>query len=240
MTVTPAAITKASGAAAALAGVLFIVIQIGHPDLDATSIQTTNVEVRDTLKVFMSALALAGFTGMYVSQIRRNGVLGLIGYLVMTAGYIGIMCVTFAAAFIMPEVAKSNPGYVNDVIAVNTSRGTVEGDIGTLDIVLQLQGFAYIAGGLIFGIALYRAHVLARWACVLLALGGLAAIVLSMMPDAFYRMLAIPNAVAMIGLGLSLWRTTQAPAESWPSTAAEAEPPTDVLPAPILQPPRAL
>ncbi len=105
---------------------------------------------------------------------------------------------------------------------------------------LQLQGFAYIAGGLIFGIALYRAYVLARWACVLLALGGLAAIVLSMMPDAFYRMLAIPNAIAMIGLVFSLWRTTQSPAESWPSAAAAARPPTDVLPAPSLQPPRAL
>ena len=27
-----------------------------------------------------------------------------------------------------------------------------------------------------------------------------------MMPDAFYRLLAFPNGIAMIGLGYSLWR----------------------------------
>jgi hypothetical protein len=233
MTITPATITKASGAAAIAAGALFIGVQIGHPDLNATSIRTTNVEIRDTVKVLMSALALAGLTGMYASQIRRNGLLGLVGYLVIAAAYLGILCVSFTAAFVIPEVARSNPGYVNDVIAVNTGRGTVKGDIGSLDTVLQVQAFAYIAGGLIFGIALYRARVLARWACVLLAVGGLAAIVLSMMPDAFYRTLAFPNAVAMIGLGYSLWRTTQASLETRPA----AETATSPVSAARLQPP---
>jgi len=174
-----------------------------------------------------------------VSQVRRNGVLGLLGYLVLTAGYLSIMCVTFAAAYVLPEVAKSNPGYVDDVIAANTGQGTVEGDIGALGTVLQLQGFAYIAGGLIFGIALYRARVLVRWACVLLAVGGLAAIVLSLMPEAFYRTLAFPNAVAMIGLGYSLWRTTGTLPETGQSAVTVAEPMTDALPAPSLQPPLA-
>jgi hypothetical protein len=62
-----------------------------------------------------------------------------------------------------------------------------------------------LSGGLIFGIALFRARVLARWATVLLAVSGFASVVLSLMPDAFYRLLAFPNAIAMIGLGVSLW-----------------------------------
>jgi hypothetical protein len=33
--------------------------------------------------------------------------------------------------------------------------------------------------------------------------------VLSLLPDAFYRFLAVPNGVAMIGLGYSLWRSTR-------------------------------
>jgi hypothetical protein len=231
MTITPVSITKASGAAAVVAGLLFIGVQIGHPDLDAKSIQTTNVEIRDTVKVLMSALALAGFTGMYVSQVRRNGILGLVGYLVISAAYLGILSVSFAAAYVLPEVARSNPGYVDDVIAVNTGRGTVEGDIGTLETVLQLQGFAYIAGGLIFGIALYRAHVLARWACILLAVGGGVAILLSQMPDAFYRMVAFPNAVAMLGLGYSLWRTTSVQQDTEASAGMVAGPSAGAVPA---------
>jgi hypothetical protein len=63
---------------------------------------------------------------------------------------------------------------------------------------------------LVFGAALVRADVLARWASVLLALGGLITVALSLMPHAFYRLLAFPNAIAMAGLGASLWRASRA------------------------------
>jgi hypothetical protein len=75
--------------------------------------------------------------------------------------------------------------------------------------IIKVQGFAHLAGGLLFGIALYRAHVLARWAAVLLAVGGIVSAALTVMPDAFYRLLAYPNGIAMIGLGYSLWSTTR-------------------------------
>jgi hypothetical protein len=230
MVITPAGLTRAAGVAAVAAGVTFIGVQVKHPELTATSIATTEVEVRDSLKVLMCALSLAGISGMYLSQVRRNGLLGLIGYLVLGAAYLGIMCVAFTAAYVMPEVAQSDPGYVNDVIAVDTGRGTVEGDVGTLETVIRLQGFAYLAGGLVFGVALYRARVLARWAAALLAVGGLASAVLSLMPDAFYRLLAIPTGVAMIGLGYSLWRTTRTSPAAQQSAGA-------AIPAQGLQPP---
>lgn len=207
--ITANALTRAAGIAAVAAGVLFIGVQIGHPQLNATTITTTNVYIRDQLKVLMAVLALVGITGMYLSQIRRNGVLGLIGYVLLAVAYLFIMCGVYAAAWMLPEIATANPGYVNDLIAVDTGRGTVEGDIGALQTVIQLRGYAYLAGGLLFGIALFRAHVLARWAAALLAVGGLLSVVLSLMPDAFYRFLAVPNGVAMIGLGVSLWRSTR-------------------------------
>lgn len=231
MDITPATLTRVAAVAAVASGAIFIGVQIGHPELNSTSIATTNVEVRDSLKVLMCGLALAGITGMYLSQVRRNGVLGLVGYVVLAAGYLGIMCTVFAAAFVMPEVAKFNPGYVNDVIAINTGRSTAVGDIGTFKTVIQLQGFAYLFGCLIFGIALFRARVLARWAAALLAVGGLASAVLTQMPDAFYRLLAVPTGIAFIGLGYSLWRTTP--------TSSTAQPSTGVDPEPSLQPPLA-
>jgi hypothetical protein len=67
----------------------------------------------------------------------------------------------------------------------------------------------YLAGGLVFGVALYRARILARWAAALLAVGGVVTAVLSAMPDAFYRLLAFPNGIAMIALGYSLWSTAR-------------------------------
>jgi len=208
MTITPTILTRAAGAAAVGAGLIFIGVQIGHPHLDATSITTTEVVIRNSLKVLMAVLALVGITGMYLSQVRRNGLLGLIGYLVLGSGYLLIMSTTFATAYVVPSVAETNAGYVTDVIAAATG-GTVTGDIGMLQQALRVQDIAYLAGGLVFGIALFRAGVLARWAAALLAVGGVVTVALSVMPDAFYRLLAFPNGIAMVALGYSLWDTTR-------------------------------
>ena len=213
MTITPTILTRGAAAAAVGAGLLFIGVQIGHPHLDATTVATTEVVVRDSLKMLMAVLALVGITGMYLSQVRRNGVLGLVGYLVLGVGYLLIACMTYLAAFVLPQLVATDPGYVEDVIAQITG-GTPAGDIGLLSIALKVQDICFLAGGLILGIALFRARVLARWATVLLAVGGVITILLSVMPDAFYRLLAFPNGIAMIGLGYSLWATTRrAPAD---------------------------
>jgi hypothetical protein len=210
MTITATTLTRAAGAAAVAAGAIFIGVQIGHPHVDVNSILTTELAVRNTLKLLMAALALVGITGFYLTQIRRNGLIGLIGYVVLAAGYLLILGTTYVSAFVLPEIAGTSPGYVRDVIEAATG-GHAIGDIGTLGTVFKLQGFAYLAGGLLLGIALFRAGVLARWATVLLAVGGLVSAALTLMPDALYRLLAYPNGIAMIALGYSLWRTTTAP-----------------------------
>lgn len=222
MTVTTSSLTRAAGIAAVAAGAIFIGVQINHPHLDVTSITTTDVLIRNSLKVLMAALALTGITGMYLSQVRRNGVVGLIGYLVLATGYLLVLSTTFVATFVLPSIAGTDPGFVTDVIAVSTG-GTATGDIGALGLVSRIQDLSYLAGGLVFGVALYRARVLARWATVLLAFGGVISVVLSVLPDAFYRLLAFPNGIAMIGLGYSLWRVQRRAADQTPGTA-EARP----------------
>lgn len=88
MTVSTRGLIQASSAAAVVSGDLFIGVQVGHPHFDAASIQTTEVMIRDTLKVVMCALALVGIAGLYLSQVRRNGVLGLVGWLALSVGYL--------------------------------------------------------------------------------------------------------------------------------------------------------
>ncbi len=225
MIITPTTLFKAAGLAAVAAGLIFIGVQINHPHADVANVTTTEWAVRNSLKILMAALVLAGITGMYLRQIRQIGVLGLIGYVVLSVGYLAILSSTFVSAYVLPSLAATNPSYVNDVLAAATN-GTATGDIGLLGTVLKLQGFAYLAGGLIFGIALFRARVLARWAAVLLAVSGLVSAALAVLPDAFYRLLAFPNAIAMIALGYSLWRTartdttTSAAAVDGPGTPA--------------------
>jgi hypothetical protein len=213
MTIEPQTLTRGAGAAAVAAGVIFIGVQVGHPHLDADSITTTEMTVRGSLKVLMAVLTLVGITGMYLSQVRRNGVLGLVGYLVYAAGFLLITATSLVSAYVLPAIADTDRDYVSSVLEA-ASNGTADSDIGALEIILQAQGFGYLVGGLLFGIALYRAGVLTRWACVLLAASGVVSAALTVLPDAFYRLLAYPNGIAMVVLGYSLWRTTRTTPEA--------------------------
>jgi len=98
-----------------------------------------------------------------------------------------------------------SPALSNDVLAVAASR-TPSSDIGPLQILIKGGGFAYVAGGIIFGIALFRANVLARWAAMLLSVGAVAILTTPQLPELTQRLFAIPVSVALIGLGFSLWR----------------------------------
>jgi hypothetical protein len=222
MTITPNILSRAAGLAAVGAGLLFIGVQVNHPHLDADSVTTTEVVLRNSLKMLMGVLALVGITGMYLRQVRQTGVLGLVGYLVLGTGYVLITCTTFMAAFVLPTVAGADPAYVEDVIAATTGE-TVTGDIGVLQNVVMAQDVSYLLGGLVFGIALFRSRVLARWAAALLAVGGVVTIALAVMPDAFYRLLAFPNGIAMIGLGGSLWLVGRSATTTQPA-AGSAKP----------------
>jgi hypothetical protein len=227
MTITPTTLTRAAGAAAVVAGLIFIGVQINHPHSDVTNVATTEWAVRNSLKVLMAALALVGITGMYLRQVTKSGVLGLLGYVVLGTGYFLIAGTAYVSAYVLPALADTAPGYVNDVLAEGTGR-TPTGDVGLLASVIQVQDIAYLAGGLIFGIALFRAGVLARWAAALLAVGGVVTVVLAVMPDAFYRFLAFPNGIAMIGLGYSLWRLARTDTLSTPADGPRVATPAGV------------
>jgi hypothetical protein len=205
MAITTTTLTRAAAVAAMAGGVLFIAVQVKHPLLDAPFTTTTEYAVRETAKIFMAVFSLVGITGIYLRQVRQSGVLGLIGYLVLGLGYLGIFSVQVVGVFVLPILATSQPDYVNDVLAVAT-HGIPVGDIGQVGILINGAGFAYIAGGIIFGIALFRARVLARWAAVLLSVGAVATVATSQLPELTQRLFAIPVSVALIGLGYSLWR----------------------------------
>lgn len=204
MTITSTGLTRAAGAAAAVAGTIFVAVQINHPPMDAATAETADWIVRSGAKAAMCALALAGITGMYLRS-RRSSVLALAGYLVFAAGYLLMFAVEVIAATVLPTLAGSDPRYVNDVLTA-AAGGAPVGDIGGLQTVLNLSGVGYLAGGLLFGIALFRAGVLARWASVLLAVGTTSTAALAVLPEAFNRPLAVPVGIALIGLGVSLWR----------------------------------
>jgi len=220
MTVTTSTLTRAAGICAAVAGAIFIAVQVNHPTMDAAFVSTTEWMVRSSAKMVMAALALAGITGIYLRQVRETGKLGLSGYVVFAVGYLLMFSTEVIGTFVLPALTSSNPGFVNDVVGTAFG-GTPTGNIGHLPAFIAATGLAYMAGGLMFGIALFRAGILARWASALLAVGTVATAALAVLPDSFNRPMAVPTGVALIGLGVSLWREQRTAVSA---TAASASP----------------
>jgi len=218
MSIAPGILSRTAAAAAVLAGITFMAVQIGHPHLDVTSVDTAEWVVRNTAKMAFAALALVGITGMYLRQVKETGVLGLIAYVLLSTGYLLIFSTAFVAGYVLPSLAEAAPDYVNGVLTA-AAGGTATSDIGMIEYALAAEGITYLVGGLLFGIALFRARILARWGSALLATGAVFTVSLSVLPEDFYRLLAYPNGIALIALGYSLWRTREQPS----STPARAD-----------------
>jgi hypothetical protein len=215
MTITTTTLTRAAGLAAVAGGLLFVAVQIKHPLLNVPFTTTTEYAVREGAKILMAVFSLIGITGIYLRQVRQLGVLGLIGYLLLGVGYLTILGVQIIAVFVLPDLANRQPGYVSDALAVAHS-GHPVGDVSQFH-TLNNIAITYIAGGIIFGIALFRAGVLARWAAALMVLGAVATIATFQLPELTQRLFAVPAAVALIGLGYSLWRERRTQADATPA-----------------------
>jgi hypothetical protein len=212
MTITSSTLTRAAGLCGITAGLIFIGVQIDHPPMDVSSVTSGEWQLRFAAKLVMCGLALAGITGMYLRQVRQTGLLGLVGYVLLGSFYILEAGIEFMGGYVLPSLAEGSPDYVNDVLAAATG-GTASGDIGPLQTVFAVAGFCYIVGGLVFGIALFRARLLARWASALLAVSTTSTMALAALPDSFNRPFAVPMGIALVGLGLSLYRETAAKVE---------------------------
>jgi len=210
MQITTTKLTRAAGLAAVAAGLLFIAVQVKHPEITLDFVTTTHWKIRQIMKVAMATLALAGIAGMYLRQVRQIGVLGLVGYLLFSMGYLAMLCVETIALVVVPTIAGTSPEYVDGVVAVaNNSSSTA--DLGLFPTLNMVLAAGYILGGLVFGIALYRADVLARWAAALLTVAAVATVGPLFLTMVNQRLFAVPNGIALIGLGWSLWREHRAP-----------------------------
>jgi hypothetical protein len=219
MTVTTTTLTRAAGLAAVAAGLLFILIQFIHPQEGAASVTTTAWTVTHALGVVMAALTLVGISGMYLRQVRETGLPGLIGFVLFGSCYLLITAFEFVEAFVLPAVADQAPQFVDDFLAI-AATGVIVGDVVALVMASAVTGVTYVLGGLLFGVALFRAGILARWAAVLLAVGSVGTLSVSVLPLALDRLIAVPLGVALAGLGYSLWREQRTPAgRSLPSAA---------------------
>jgi hypothetical protein len=105
------------------------------------------------------------------------------------------------------------PKFVEGLLGMVTSTPSAI-NLGALPTVYQLAGLVgYVLGGLLFGIATFRAGVLPRWAGALLAVGTILPVALSSLVHHPYdRLFAVPVGLALAWLGVALLSERQAPA----------------------------
>ncbi len=196
-----------TGAALLGAGILYIARQIFHPTDTLASVTTTQWLIVQIGSIIMGILAVIGLTGVYAKQAHKTGVLGFIGYLLFSGFFAIATALYFIEAFMFPVLSRIAPEYVEGLQGLVTSQST-HIDLGGFPIAYMVVGLAYLLGGVLFGVSIFRAGVLPKWAGLLLVGGALITILNAVIPHPLDRALALPVSLALMWLGWSLYRDT--------------------------------
>ena len=202
--VTASALMRLAGLSAMAAGIIFAAIQPIHPPDFLPSVTTTAWATIMPVKLVMCLLFLLGFTGLYARQVEETGWLGLVGYLMSSLTWALQTAFIFAEAFILPVLAVPSPQFVESFLGiVNGFPG--EMNIGALSAIYGVAGLLYMLGGLIFGIASFRARILPRGAAGLLAVAAILTPAAALLPHAIQRYAGIPVGLAIAWMGYALF-----------------------------------
>jgi hypothetical protein len=130
------------------------------------------------------------------------------------------MCFAFTEPLILPLLATEAPKFVAGFLGILSSTPS-EVNLGAIPAINGFLAVLYLLGTLLFGIAMFRARILSRWAAGLLALSGPLAIILTMIGHPINRIAAVPMGISLIWLGYSLWSERRAPvSEAVPGRAS--------------------
>ena len=209
LTITPSTLMRWAGLSALVAGICYVLVGVFHPANVPSSVTTTRWEIVHIIACAMCFFGLLGMAGLYARQAVKTGWLGLVGYLLLSLWLVVIMGFSFVEAFILPHVATASPALVRAWMGMfNGPAGTF--NLGALPTIWTLTGPVYILGGLLFGIATFRAGILPRWAGALLAVSTVLAPIAALLPNASQPKIAIPMGLALAWLGYALWSEKRA------------------------------
>jgi hypothetical protein len=208
MKITHANLIRLAGFSALLAGLCYVFVGIFHPANAPASVTTTRWETVHVVACAMSFFGVLGLAGLYARQAVKVGWLGFVGFILLSLWMVLIMGFSFVEAFILPHVATTTPALVDSWMKMFNG-GTRAFNLGVLPTLWTLSAPLYIGGGVLFGIATFRARVLPRAAAVLLALGTVLAPVGGLLSLGAQPKTAIPTGLALAWLGYALMTERQ-------------------------------
>jgi len=207
--ITNANLIRWAGVSALVAGVCYVIVGVFHPLNVPDSVTALRWIIVHVIAMAMSIFGLFGMAGLYARQSEKSGWLGLAGYLLFSLWLALILGFTFVEVFVLPILATAAPAFVAGWLGMFTGTASAL-DLGALPIVWTLTGPIYILGGLLFGIATFRAAILPRWAGILLAVGTVIGPVAILFPPEYQPKVAVPVGLALAWLGYALWSERRA------------------------------
>jgi hypothetical protein len=201
---TTTKLIRLGGASAVLAGVSYVLVGALHPPNVVSAVTSTRWADVHVIACAMSFFGLLGMVGLYARQAQKVGWLGLAGFVLFSLWLVIIMGFSFVEAFVLPRVAATDPAFVRGWLGMFTGSAG-KADLGALPTLWTLSGPLYMLGGLLFGIATFRAGILPRWSGALLAVGTLLAPVAGLLPNASQPKVAVPVGIALAWMGYALW-----------------------------------
>ena len=203
MNLTHTRLIRLAGLAALVAGLCYVIVGIFHPENAPASVTTGTWAIVHIIACAMCIFGVLGMAGLYARQAAKSVWLGLAGYVLLSLWLMLIMGYSFIEAFVLPHSALVTPAFVDSWMGMlNSTAITV--DLGILPTLWTLAAPIYLLGGVMFGIATFRARVLPRAAGVLLAIGTALTPVAAFLPLAAQPKIAIPVGLALAWLGYAV------------------------------------
>jgi hypothetical protein len=204
MKFTDSKLIRWAGLSAMVAGILYVVVGIFHQPNIPSSVTTTQWAIVHVLASAMCFFGILGMAGLYTRQAEKAGWLGMTGFVLLSLWFAFILGFSFVETVILPPLATTAPTFVEGFLGMFTKSAS-EVSLGVLPTIWLLTGPLYILGGLLFGIATFRAGILPRWAGGLLAIGTALAPVADLLPLEQQPKVALPVGIALAWLGYALW-----------------------------------
>ncbi len=193
-----------AGLAAMLAGIFYVIVGTFHPIETLSTVTTPRWIVVHAVASAMCFFGILGMAGLYARQAKEAGWTGLAGMLLLSLWFAFMLGFTSVEAFILPPLASTSPAFVEGFLGLFTSTAS-EVSLGILPTLWLITGPLYMLGGLLFGIATFRASILPRGAAALLAAGTTLAPVAELLPQEYKALVAVPVGLAVAWLGYGLW-----------------------------------
>jgi hypothetical protein len=219
MKITTAKLIRWAGLSAMVAGILYMLVGMFHPLNILSSVTTTRWLFVHILATTMCFFVLLGLAGLYARQAEKSGWLGLVGFFLYSLSWVLTLGYTFAEVFILPLLATQSPTFVQGFLGAYSSAG--DPNFAVLANLWSVTGILYIGGGLLFGIATFRAGILSRGAAGLLAVGSVLSPLAALLPHQYEPLVAVPVGLALAWLGYALFSERREPA-SEPAPCREA------------------